>query len=166
VLVGFALLTVVSLVLMALRVRRRGGLGRRSGAILRSVYPPVLGLGGWCLAALTVLTALPHVPVNDVVLTAVSVGLPVGWSVYLTWVQRDKSRRIGLAAALAGALAGAWLGYLATDGVTALLTTVVGATVGANALVLALDMLASARTHHTPPSAPLTDEGTRRVANA
>jgi hypothetical protein len=32
--------------------------------------------------------------------------------------------------------------------------------------VLALDMLASARTHHTPSSGPLTGEGTLRVANA
>jgi pimeloyl-ACP methyl ester carboxylesterase len=146
VLAGLAGLTVVSLALMALRVRRRGGFGRRSGAVLRSVYPPVLGLGGWCLAVLVVLTALRQVPVNDVILTAVSVALPVGWSVYLAWVQREKSRRTGLAAALAGALVGAWLGYLATSGFTALLTTVVGATVGANALLLALDMLASART--------------------
>ena len=58
-------------------------------------------------------------------------------------MQPEKSRRIGIAAALAGALVGAWLGDLATSGFTALLTTVVGATVGANALLLALDMLAS-----------------------
>jgi hypothetical protein len=45
--VGFALLTVLSLLLMARRMRKRGGYGRKASATLRSVYPIVLGLGGW-----------------------------------------------------------------------------------------------------------------------
>jgi hypothetical protein len=43
-------------------------------------------------------------------------------------------------AAAGGALLGAWLGFNATDGLAALLTTIVGATAAANLLLMALDM--------------------------
>jgi len=147
VLSGLALLTVVSLTLMALRVRHRGGLGRRSGVVVRCLYCPLLGLGGWSVGALIDLVALPHVPLNDVVLTVLSVGLPVGLAGFGAWVEPAKSRGTGLIAAVAGALAGAWLGHLAAGGFTALLTTVAGATAGANMLLLAVDML-PARAQH------------------
>ena len=43
-------------------------------------------------------------------------------------------------AAAGGGLAGAWLGFNATDGLLALITAIVGATVGANLILLALDI--------------------------
>jgi Berberine and berberine like len=43
---AFALLTVISLVLMPPRVARRGAFGRHTSVLLRSLYPIVLGLGG------------------------------------------------------------------------------------------------------------------------
>jgi pimeloyl-ACP methyl ester carboxylesterase len=48
---GLAALMVLSLLWMALRVRWRGRFGRNSSALLRSLYPIVLGLGGWLLGA-------------------------------------------------------------------------------------------------------------------
>jgi hypothetical protein len=142
-LVGLALLTVLSLSLMAWRVRRRGRFGRWTGPLLRSLYASVLGLGGWSLGALAVLTLLPSVPVTDELVTALAAGLPAGLGIHLAWVDRDWSaniRHTGLAAAIAGALAGAWLGYHATEGFLALGTTIVGAVVGANLTLLALDI--------------------------
>jgi hypothetical protein len=43
-------------------------------------------------------------------------------------------------AAAGGGLAGAWLGFNATDGLLSLITAIVGATVGANLILLALDI--------------------------
>ena len=47
---------------------------------------------------------------------------------------------LGGVAAAGGGLAGAWLGFHATDGLLSLITTIVGATVGANLILLALDI--------------------------
>ena len=58
---GLALLVPLSLLLMWRRVRRRGGFGRKSSVLLRSVYMLVLGLGGWFTGVLIVLVALPTV---------------------------------------------------------------------------------------------------------
>ena len=41
---------------------------------------------------------------------------------------------------MGGALVGAWLGFHAIDGLFALVTTIVGATVGANLMLLGLDI--------------------------
>ena len=106
VMLGLAALTVLSLLWMAVRVRRRGGYGRKSSAALRSVYPVVLGLGGWFLGVLVVLTAMPGVALDDEPLALLSVGVPIGLGIYLAWVQRDRTgsaRTAGLVAALAGA---------------------------------------------------------------
>jgi hypothetical protein len=138
VLVGGALLTIASLHWMALRVRRRGPYGRRAGVLLRSLAPLPLGLGGWFLGVLVVLAVLPGVPVDDEVLVSLSVGVPVGLGGYLAWAR--SGRTIGLAATVAGGLVGGFLGYHATSGVGALLTTIVGAAVGANLIVLVLDV--------------------------
>jgi hypothetical protein len=56
VMLALAALTVLSLLVMARRVRTRSRIGPKSGAVLRSVYPLVFGLGGSCLGALIVLT--------------------------------------------------------------------------------------------------------------
>jgi pimeloyl-ACP methyl ester carboxylesterase len=143
VMIGFTLIMVLSLALMARRVRRRGGFGPKASAALRSVFPLVLGLGGWFLAALVILTLLPGVPLDDELASALSVGLPVGLGIHLAWTRRDRARNvrtIGLVAAVAGALVGAWLGFHATEGLLALLTTIAGATAAANLVLLALDI--------------------------
>jgi len=140
---GLALLAVLSLIWMARRVGKRGGLGRKASATLRSLYLFVLGLGGWFLGALLALTALPGVPLNDELLTALSAGLPIGLGAYLAWVRRDRSgniKTIGLTAAVAGAIVGAWLGFHATGGILALITAIVGAAAGANLILLAFDI--------------------------
>jgi hypothetical protein len=141
--VGLALLTVLSLLWMAVRARKRGRYGRKSGAVLRSVYPGVLGLGGWFLGALVVITTLPGVPLDDELLAVLSVGLPIGLAIYYAWVDRDRSARVrtaGIVAATAGALIGAWLGFHATTDLLALVTAIVGAVAGANLILLVLDI--------------------------
>jgi pimeloyl-ACP methyl ester carboxylesterase len=141
--VGLALVALLSLLWMPWRVHRRGAFGGKASATLRSLYPIVLGLGGWFLGALIVLTALPGVPLDDELLAACGVGLPVGLGSYFAWVNRDwsaKTKTTGFAAATGGALIGAWLGFNATGGLLALITTIVGATIGANLILLALDI--------------------------
>jgi pimeloyl-ACP methyl ester carboxylesterase len=141
--VGFALLTVLSLLWMARRVHTRGRYGRKAGATLRSLYPIVLGLGGWFLGVLIVITARPGTPLDDELLAAFSVGLPIGLGVYLAWVDRRwaaRTKATGFAAAVGGALVGAWLGFHASEGLLALITAIAGAAVGGNLTLLGLDV--------------------------
>jgi hypothetical protein len=141
--IGLAVLAVLLLVWMGLHVQRQGGFGRRISALLRSVSPVVLGPGGWSLGALVVLTTLPGVPIDDQRVMALSVGLPIGLGIYFAWVHRGwvtKTKIGGLAAAAGGSLLGAWLGFAATQGLTAPITTIVGAGVGANLALVAFDM--------------------------
>jgi hypothetical protein len=131
--VGLALLTVLSLLWMAQRVHKRGHFGRKAGATLRSLYPIVLGLGGWFLGVMIVITTMPGTPLDDELLAAFSVGVPVrGWAA--------QTKVTGFAAAVGGALVGAWLGFHATEGLLALITAIVGAAVGGNVTLLGLDI--------------------------
>jgi hypothetical protein len=75
---ALAALTVRSLVWMARRVHKRDHIGSKASAALRSAYPIVLGLGGWFLGALIALATMRSVPIDDELLVALSVGLPVG----------------------------------------------------------------------------------------
>ena len=141
-----AVLTVLSLVYMALRVRWRGPFGRKSSVVLRAVYPLVLGLGGFLLGLLIVLTTNAGVALNDELVVALSVGLPIGLGVYLAWANRESATPMntGLAVAAGGALIGAWLGFNVTSagfGYLAPFVAIVGATVGANVALLALDIV-------------------------
>jgi pimeloyl-ACP methyl ester carboxylesterase len=143
VMLGLAALAVASLLWMMVRVRRRGAFGRKASATLRSLSPILLGLGGWFLGVLIVLTALPGVALDDELLAALSVGLPIGLGIYFGWVNRDWSARTkitGFAAVAAGALIGARLGFNATEGLFAVVTTIVGAAAGGNLTLLALDI--------------------------
>ena len=140
---GLALLAVLSLLWMARRVHKRGPFGPKASATLRSVYPLVLGWGGWSLGALIVLTTMPGVHLDDELLATVSVGVPVGLGIWLAWVNRDWSapaKTTGFAAAAAGALIGAWLGFRAATGLLAVITAIAGAAAGANLLLLVLDI--------------------------
>ena len=142
VMLSLAALTVLSLLGMSLRARRRG-FGRKASALLRTVYPLVLGLGGWFIGVLVVLTALPTVPLDDVLLAVLSIGAPVGLGIYAAWVNRDVPARIktiGISAAMASALVGAWLGFHTMSGLLAVITTIVGAAVAANLTLIVLDI--------------------------
>ncbi|HYZ76472.1 MAG TPA: alpha/beta fold hydrolase [Gaiellaceae bacterium] len=140
---GFGALTVLSVLWLPLR---RRPFGWKASATLRSLYALVLGLGGWFVGALIVLTALPTVPLQDELLGSLSVGVPIGLAVYFAWVIRNwsvRTKAIGFAAAAGGALVGAWLGFNVTSagfGLLAPLLAIPGAVVGANLTVLALDI--------------------------
>ncbi len=144
---GLALLVVLSLLLMWRRVHKRGHFGRKASAALRSVYTLVLGLGGWFLGELIVLIAFPSVPLDDPLLAVLSIGMPIGLGIYLAWADRgrpSRATRLGLSGAVAGALIGALLGYHASTGLLAVVTTIVGAALGANLTLLILDIRNSA----------------------
>ena len=141
--VGLGALTVLSLLWMARRVHKRGCFGRKASVTLRSLYPMVLGLGGWFLGVLIVTTTMPGVPLDNELLAVLPVAVPIGLGIYWAWVHRDWSattKTAGFVAAMGGALLGAWLGFHATAGLLALITTIVGATVGANLLLIVLGM--------------------------
>jgi pimeloyl-ACP methyl ester carboxylesterase len=146
----FAALTVLSLLVLPFRVYRRGAIGRKSSAAIRSLYVVLVGLGGWFAGVLVVLTTRPAVPLDDELLAGLSIGGPVALAVYFAWVHRDWAanvKLIGFAASAAGALVGAWLGLHVVDGAFAVVTAAVGATVGANATLLALDIAWDSRAH-------------------
>jgi hypothetical protein len=127
-------------------VRRRGAFGRKASCTLRSLYALLLGLGGWFVGVLIVLAALPTVPLTDELLTTISVGVSIGLGTYLAWVNRGWNANIkatGFAAAAGSALVGAWLGYNVTSaafGLFAPLLAIFGAVLGANLILLALDI--------------------------
>jgi hypothetical protein len=140
---GLPVIVVLSLLLMWRRVRRRGRFGRTSSVLLRSLYTLVLGLGGWFAGVVTVQLAFPEVALDDPLLAVLSIGVPVSLGIYLAWVNRDlpaRARTVGFLAAAAGALVGAWLGFHASTGLLAVITTIVGAAVGANLTLLTLDI--------------------------
>jgi uncharacterized membrane protein YdfJ with MMPL/SSD domain/pimeloyl-ACP methyl ester carboxylesterase len=137
---GLPVVALLSLLLLWRRSRKRGRIGRTASVLLRSVFTVVLGLGGWFAGVVVVLVTFPSVPLDDVALGVVSVGVPVALGIYLAWVDRDRRKRFGLAWALAGALAGGWLGFQAETGLLSLVTTIVGAALGGNLAVLALDI--------------------------
>jgi uncharacterized membrane protein YdfJ with MMPL/SSD domain/pimeloyl-ACP methyl ester carboxylesterase len=140
---GLPVIVLLSLLLMRRRVRRRGRFGRTSSFLLRSLYTVVLGLGGWFAGVLLVQFALPGVALDDARLAVLSIGVPVGLGIYLAWVNRDLrggTRTIGFLSSMATALVGAWLGFHAATGLMAVVTTIVGAAVGANLALLSLDI--------------------------
>jgi hypothetical protein len=141
--VGFALLAVIWLVGLAIRIRRRGGTGRKTGAWIRSAGPVVFGLGGWFLGALVVLRFWPSRPLDDPLGAVVSIAVPIWLGVYAGWVCTDtpKAMRVkGIGAAGVGALVGAALGFHVVGGLMALITTIIGAAVVSNLSLLVLDI--------------------------
>ena len=140
--VGVALLAVIWLVVLAIRIRRRGGTGRKTGAWIRSAGPIVFGLGGWFLGELLVLRFSSRV-VPDQLLAGVSIAVPIWLGVYAGWVRTDTPKAMrakGIGAAGVGALVGAAFGFHATSGQIALITTIIGAAVVSNLSLLVLDI--------------------------
>ncbi len=141
--VGFALLAVIWLVVLAIRIRRRGGTGRKTGAWIRSAGPIVFGLGGWFLGALLVLRFWPSRPLDDQLLAVVSIAVPIWLGVYAGWVRTDTPKAMrakGIGAAGVGAVVGAALGFHAVSGLMALITAIIGAAVVSNLSLLVLDI--------------------------
>ena len=141
--IGFALLAVIWLVVLAIRIRRRGGTGRKTGAWIRSAGPIVFGLGGWFLGALLVLRFWSSRPLDDQLLAVVSIAVPIWLGVYAGWVRTDTPKAMrakGIGAAGVGAVVGAALGYHVTSGLIALITTIIAAAVVSNLSLLVLDI--------------------------
>jgi hypothetical protein len=141
---ALAAVTVLSLAWVAWWVHKRGRFGGKASAVLRSAYSIILGVGGWFFGVMIALATMPGVPIDDELLVALSVGLPVGLGIYLAWVHRDwtaQNKSVGLAAAVAGALVGGWLGFHATGDLMALVTAILGAVAGANLVLILLDMV-------------------------
>jgi hypothetical protein len=139
--VGFAALTVLSLLWMA--ARRKPRFGRKTGPIMRSLYPVALGLGGWFAAVLLVVTTMPETPLDDQRLATLSVGLAVGLGIYWAWRNRGwtaRTKLAGFVAGVGGALLGAWVGFHAATDLLALVTAIVGAIAGANLPLVVLDV--------------------------
>jgi hypothetical protein len=136
--------------------------------LMRSLYPIVLGLGGWFLGVLLVITTMPGTPLDDQWLATLSVGLPVALGIYYAWLNRDwtaRTKTTGFAAAVAAGLVGAWLGFHAGVDLLALVTAIVGAVAGANVTLILLDIstarsvrqrLAVADTRETMQASPST----------
>jgi pimeloyl-ACP methyl ester carboxylesterase len=143
--VGVALLAVIWLVVLAIRIRRRGGTGRKTGAWIRSAGPIVFGLGGWFLGALLVLRfwLWPSQPLDYQLLTVVSIAVPIWLGVYAGWVRKDTAKAMrakGIGAAGVGSVVGAVLGFHATSGGIAVITTIIGAAAVSNLSLLVLDI--------------------------
>jgi pimeloyl-ACP methyl ester carboxylesterase len=162
--VSLAALTILSILWMA--VRRKSRFGRKTSPILRSLYPIVLGLGGWFAGVLLVITTMPGTPLDDPWLATISVGLPVGLGVYYAWLDRGWSARTkltGFVAGAGGALLGAWLGFHSATDLLAPLTSIVGAIAVCNlALVLldvACDRRAQARAYKEAPGGGAVSTG-------
>ena len=155
---GFALITVISLLWMPRRVMKRGRIGARKSVLLRSLFPLVLGFGGWFLVTLTLSTVAPSVPIDGELLVVFSMGLPIGLGIYWAWLQWDwpaETKRVGLAAAALSTLVGGWLGFHAGADMLAFVTTIAGAAAATN---LALILVSVAR-----ESAPRREPSERRT---
>jgi pimeloyl-ACP methyl ester carboxylesterase len=154
VLLGLALLMLLSLTWMARRVQTKGGFGAKASSVLRSVFPIVLGLGGLAFGALIVLVTMPKVHLDNPILIILAEGVPIGLGIYWAWVHRDcplKTKTWGLLAAVGGGLLGAWWGFSATGAPMALITAIAGAIVGANLPLIVGDIVRdrrAARTEH------------------
>ena len=143
--IGVALLAVIWLVVLAIRIRRRGGTGRKTGAWIRSAGPIVFGLGGWFLGALLVLRfwLWPSGPLDDQLLAVVSIAVPIWLGVYAGWVRTDTPKAMrakGIGAAGVGAVVGAVFGFNMTSGLIALITTIIGAAAVSNLSLIVLDI--------------------------
>ena len=168
--VGLAFVTILSLALMARRVRRRGRLGRGTRLAARSAWALVLGLGGWLGAALVALIALPSVPVDAAPLMVLGMAAPVAIASYCGWRGPDRTvtNAAGLAVATAGALIGAWLGFASATAMLAVATTLAGAVAGANLALIACDVASETRGRRrmTVPAVSDLREPVRQAAHA
>ena len=141
--IGFVVLAALSLLWVALRVRKHGSAGRKTSVVARTIVPLVLGLGGFFGAALVVLTLWPALALSSELLRVLAPSGLIALGLYLAWVHRNWDRAtksLGLLAATAGALLGGWLGFTAASGLFALVTTTIGAAAGGNLALIAVSL--------------------------
>ncbi len=140
---GFACLTVLSLLWFARRLHRGRTFGRKTSIAVRSLFPLLLGFGGWCIGVLIALVALPTVPITDTTLAVISIAPPIALAVYTGWLRSSALRGVGALVAIATATVGAWLAYHVphAPGFGAV-TAIIGATLAANLGLIALDIAA------------------------
>ena len=158
VLLGFAGLTVLSLLWFARRLQRGAMFGRKMSVAVRSLFPLLLGFGGWSLGVLIALVALPTVPVTDATLAVVSIAPPVALAVYTGWFRSTAPRSVAALAAIASATLGAWLGYQVphAPGLGAV-TAIIAATLAANLGLITLDIAAPRTADATVPGPALAE---------
>ena len=95
------------------------------------------------MVVLIVMTIWPSISLGNSLIAVLSMGLPIGLGIYWAWVHPDwsaKIRKAGFAAAMGGALVGGWVGFTSTAGLLALITTIIGAAIGANLALIILDI--------------------------
>jgi pimeloyl-ACP methyl ester carboxylesterase len=151
-LVGLGAVTALVLAWLPLRLRRRDSVGTKTSLAARTIYAPVVGLGGWCIGSLVVMTAWPFMSLDSQALAVVSIGGPVALATYFAWVHRSwqrSTRNAGLAVAVAGAVIGTWLGLHAVSGLFSVVTAVLAAVLGSNFGLCVRDI--------TAPQVPPTD---------
>jgi hypothetical protein len=163
-----ALVAITSLWWMPRHMHKQGRFGAVSGAMLRSLYLIVLGLGGWSIGALLGMTVMPGISIDNDLLVVVTVGVPVGLGICWAWVHRNWSanwKGLGLAAAASSALVGAWLGFGAGEE-PGVLTAIVGSTVGANLSLILLDMYRAGQAGSQPSTSIPFEVAEDRVSTA
>jgi pimeloyl-ACP methyl ester carboxylesterase len=165
VLAGLAALTLLAVVRLPLRQRRRGHVGRKTSVVARSLLAPIVALGGWALAVLLVLSLWPSLPIASQPMVITSMAAPVALLVYAAWANRAWSaatRHAGICAVAGGAAFGTWLGLHAGSGLASAITAAIGAALGANLAVLVRDIVAGTST----PATPTADETPAELAPA
>lgn len=148
IMVGLALLMLLSLLWIARRNRTKGSIGPKTSAALRSVYPIISGLGGLALGAMIAMATMPSVHIDNPFLVVLAEGVPIGLGIYWAWVHRNwpsMTKTWGLLGALGGALLGAWWGFAATGAPTGLITAIAGAVAGANLVLIVGDIVGDIR---------------------
>ena len=146
VMIGLAVLALALLAWAALRVRVKGSAGRTTSLAFRTVLALLIGVGGWFLGALLVLTFWDSVPLSDELLGILAPSAPVALALFLAWTNRDHSRGVtvaGLLAASAGAVGGGWFGFVTESGVLALFATILGAIAAGNIALLMASLAAA-----------------------
>ncbi len=137
---GMAALFLLMLIWMPIHVRGRGRFGPSTAVLMRALLVPlVMGLGGWFFVWLGLMTFWPSLPVGNQWVTVLAIGLPVATGTYWAWVHRDwpdMVRRTGWWLALIGGVAGAWAGFHASTGLLAPVTTILGAAITVNLVLI------------------------------
>ena len=142
--IGVIVLAALSLLWVALRVRKHGSAGLKTSVVARTIVPLVLGLGGWFGAALVVLTLWPALTLSSHLFGILAPSVPIALGLYLAWTHLDwdgATKSLGLLAATAGALLGGWLGITAnSSGPFVLVTTTIGAAAASNLALIAVSL--------------------------
>ena len=92
--------------------------------------------------------------IGSLLLAVIPIGVPIGIGVYWAWVHRDwatSTKRTGFWGSVGGGLVGAWFGFISATGLLALITSIIGAAVGANLVLVLFDVTAGRSTINPSP---------------